>query len=359
MKLENISRTKRLAFVFGAAAVALAAGAAGAALIVDSVAGSLAVSLSSGIASPSSRIVASVAVTKVAQAAKGSLILYKNKTAAAALDKIFLPADAVGGGVVLTSDGWIIVSSAAIAGRDQLTAVFGDKTTALVDPSKAVRDDATGLSFIKTNERDPSVAAFGDDTALSPADSVFSLSPDAAVSASVISARTLPAQTKTDYVESTERLDRRLVIDHSGLAGSPEVNASGEVVGVDMGDGTVVPASFATEVLRELFKSGKVVRPVFGAHFVGLDGLPNAREAGLAASGALITGGGKFRATEKGSAAEAAGLKEGDVITFVEHDRITNEVPLPERLQDYAPGAKVELTVVRAGKELKLSLTLK
>jgi S1-C subfamily serine protease len=34
-------------------------------------------------------------------------------------------------------------------------------------------------------------------------------------------------------------------------------------------------------------------------------------------------------------------------------------VTLAERLQDYAPGAKVELTVIRAGKEIKVGLTLK
>ena len=137
------------------------------------------------------------------------------------------------------------------------------------------------------------------------------------------------------------------------------VNAAGEVVGVDMGDGTCVPATFVTEVLHDLFKSGQVIRPVFGAYFVSLDGLPNGRDAGLATSGALVTGGGKYRVTAKGGAAETSGLKEGDVITFVEHDRINNDETLSERLQDYAPGAKVTLTVLRAGKEIKLPLTLK
>ena len=340
--------------------MAFAAGAAGAALVANAVIGSFSSLSSSFGATPVAvQRVTKTDTTKVGLAAESTVVLYKKKAGTLPLDKIFLPSDEVGGGVVLTSDGWIITSSAALAGRGQFTAVFADKTAVDLDPTKVVRDDATGLAFIKTDAQDLAVASFGDDTVLQPADPVFSVSPNAVITAAVLAPRMLPVQVKTDYVESTERLNRRIIIDHSGLAGAAVVDGSGNLVGVDMGDGSVVPESFITEVLRELFKSGKIIRPTVGAHFISLDDLPNARDVGLATSGALITGGGKYRATEKGSAAEAAGLKEGDVITFVEHDRINDEVTFAERLQDYAPGANIELTVIRGGKEIKLSLMLK
>jgi|GEM_PF-3012114 len=359
MKPENIIRIKKTVFMIGVVAMALAAGAAGAALVANAVIGSLSFSSSLGAAPVAVQRAAKSDTTKVGLAEKGTVALYKNRTGATPLDKIFLPADRVGVGVVLTSDGWIVVPSADLLGHNELAAVFADKTSLSLDPSKAVRDDATGLSFVKIAARDLSVASFGDDTVLQSTDPVFSVGPDAVVSAAVLAQRSLPIQVKIDYVESTQQLGRRITIDRSGSAGAAVVNGSGDMVGLDMGDGTVVPASFITEVLRELFKSGKIVRPNVGAHFVSLDNLPDARDAGLAVSGALVTGGGKYRATEKGSAAETAGLKEGDVITFVEHDRINNEVTLAERLQDYAPGAQIQLTVVRAGKEIKLPLTLK
>jgi len=359
MKTENIIRIKKTVFMIGVAAMALAAGATGAALVANAVIDSFSLSTASGIAATSAPSAVKSDTTKVGLSAKSTFILYKKKAGATPLDKVYLPSDAAGGGVALTSDGWIVVSSAALAAHNQLVASFGDKTAVAVDPAKAVRDDATGLAFIKTDARDLAVASLGDDTALSAADPVFSVTPDAVIPAAVLAPRQLPAQAKSDYVESTERLDRRIITGKSGLAGAAVVDASGNLVGVDMGDGTAVPVSFVSEVFHELFKSGRVIRPNVGAHFVGLDDLPNARDAGLMASGALITGGGKYRATEKGSAAETAGLKEGDVITFVEHDRINNEVTFAERLQDYAPGAKVELTVIRAGKEIKVGLTLK
>ena len=358
MKPENIIRIKKTVFMIGVVAMALSAGAAGAALVANAVIGSLSFSSYSGVA-PVTQNTIKPSTTKVDFAAKSVVVFYKKKAGATPLDKIFLPGDEAGNGVVLTSDGWVVTSSSVLAGRGALTAVFSDKTTAMVDPASAVRDDATGLVFIKIAGHDLDVASFGDDTTLLAGDPVFSVSPNAVADAAVLAPRLLPVQAKTDYVESTERLSRRIMIAPSGLAGSALVDPSGGLVGLEMGDGTAVPVSFISEVLHELFKSGGVVRPVAGAHYVSLDGLPNARDAGLIASGALITGGVKYRATEKGSAAETAGLKEGDVITFVEHDRINNEVTLAERLQDYAPGAKIELTVVRAGKEIKLPLTLK
>ena len=359
MKPENNIRFKKTAFMIGTVALALAAGAAGAALVVNELIGTLQLSSSVVPAPPPTRAAAKLDVTKVDLAAKGTVVLYKKKIGTSSLDKIFLPGDIVGGGAVLTSDGWIITSAAALANHGDLVAVFADKSSAAVPETGAVSDDATGLAFIKTDAHDEAVASFGDDTALAAADPVFSVSPNAIVSASVLSQRTIPAQAKTDYVESTEKLARRIIVDRDGLLGAAEVDASGEVIGFDMGDGTVVPASFVTGVLRDIFKEGRVVRPNMGAHYVSLDALPNAHDAGYASSGALITGGVKNRATEKGSAAETAGLKEGDVITFVEHDRINDEETLAERLQDYAPGAKVTLTVLRAGKETKVGLTLK
>jgi 2-alkenal reductase len=203
------------------------------------------------------------------------------------------------------------------------------------------------------------VTPFGDDTALHASDPIFLSDAAMVLTVSVLEARRLPVATKIDYIESSERLGRRIMIDKAGPAGAATVNANGETVGVSLGDGTAVPASFVTQVLRDLFKDGKIIRPAIGVRFVSLDVLPNAKDAGLPSTGALLIANGKYSAVAKGSAAEIAGLREGDVITAVEHDRINNEETLSERLQDYAPGARVELTVIRAGKTLKIELTLK
>jgi S1-C subfamily serine protease len=202
MKPENIIRIKKTVFMIGVAAMALSAGAAGAALVANAVIGSFSLSSYSGVA-PVAQNVIKPSATKVDFAAKSVVVLYKKKTAALALDKIFLPGDEAENGVVLTSDGWIVTSSSALAGRDALVAVFSDKTTAAVDPASAVRDDAAGLAFIKIDGHDLDVASFGDDTTLLAGEPVFSVSPNAVADAVVLAPRLLPVQAKTDYVEST------------------------------------------------------------------------------------------------------------------------------------------------------------
>jgi len=58
------------------------------------------------------------------------------------------------------------------------------------------------------------------------------------------------------------------------------------------------------------------------------------------------------------SAAEAAGLREGDIITEVDGRKVTFERPLDERITRYAPGDRIELTVLRNGEEYDVSVRL-
>lgn len=358
MKMENKSRGQRIVFIVGIAAMALAAGGAAASIVANSIVGSLSFSQPTTVPAPA-RPALSVNATRVSESTRSSVSIYKKRSGIAALDKVLLPSDEVGAGIVLTSDGWLVTSAAVVSGSAQLTAVFADKTTALLDPTKVVIDEATGIAFVKVDAQRLTVASFGDDTALHASDPIFLSDAASVLTVSVLEPRQLPVATKADYVESSERLGRRIMIDKAGLPGAATVNVGGETVGVSLGDGTAVPASFVTQVLRDLFKDAKIVRPAVGVRFVSLDTLPNAKDAGLPTTGAFVTGGGKYPAVAKGSAAELAGLKEGDVITVVEHDRINDEETLSERLQDYVPGAKVELTVMRGGKQIKLNLMLK
>lgn len=337
-------------------AAGIAAGAAAAALIVSSMAGSY--QAPAVISQPIARMPA-VNLTKVSNAMKSAVTFYKTRTGASPLDKVFLPADEVGGGVVLTSDGWLASTSEVFAGHDELVAVFSDRTSQPVVVSKVIRDGATGLVFVKVNAQHLPVAVFGDNVSLSAGDSLYGVGLRSVQAVSVMAPRELSVQSKNDYVESTETLGRRIVLSQAVLVGAPLVNGSGETVGFGTSGSFAVPARYLTNILRSVFKDGKVVRPLSGIHYVSVDNLVVGKIPGYPETGAVVTGGGKLKALEKGSAGEAAGLMEGDVIVDVEYDRINGEATLGERLQDYAPGAKVQLSIVRNGGKLKVPLTLK
>ncbi len=356
MKPETVTREKRIVFMIGTVALAVAAGVAGAAMVANYMIGSISVPVNTTIVPK--RPTAKSDATKVSAASRSAVTFYKKRSGVTLLEKLPLPTDAVGSGMVLTADGWLVTATSVLAGNGPLIAVFADRTAVAVDPIKAVNDAATGVAYLKTDAQHLTVAVFGDDAVLQGADPVFSVGVDSIIASTVLAPRQLPVASRADYVESTERLARRIVMGKSGLAGSAVVDGNGQVVGLDQGDGTAVPETFVIGILRDLFKDGKISRPRAGFHFVSLDILPDAKSVGLAESGALVVGDGKTRAVSQGSAAEAAGLREADVITSVERDRINNEETLSERLQDYAAGAKVELTVERDGKQIKVPLTL-
>jgi S1-C subfamily serine protease len=356
--MESKSLTSRLLLIVGLSVIAVIAGAAAASLVADSVISEF--SSASLSASPvSARPTASVNVTRVSESMRAAVSIYRKRPGASSLDKVLLPSDEVGAGIVLTNDGWIALPASLLVGTNSLIAAFSDATTVILNPAKAVRDDATGVAFVKLDAQRLSVAPFGDDSALHAADPIFLADSASVITASVLSAKRLPVSVKADYLESSETLGRRIIMDHDGLPGMAAVDANGEIVGLSLGDGAAVPISFIEEVMRSVFVDGKAVRPKLGVRFVSLDTLPNAKDAGLDSTGALLAASGTARAVAKGSAAEAAGLKEGDVIIAVEHDRIDAGETLSERLQDYPPGAKIEFTVLRGGKQTKLNVILK
>jgi putative serine protease PepD len=59
-----------------------------------------------------------------------------------------------------------------------------------------------------------------------------------------------------------------------------------------------------------------------------------------------------------GSPADTAGLQEGDVITRVEGNLISDSTALIVAIRANAPGDEIELTVLRNGQTLTVPLTL-
>ena len=64
------------------------------------------------------------------------------------------------------------------------------------------------------------------------------------------------------------------------------------------------------------------------------------------------------QSVEKGSAAETAGFKAGDVILKVENERITDMSDWRSAMRDHRTGGKVAITILRDRREQTLSLTL-
>ncbi len=151
-----------------------------------------------------------------------------------------------------------------------------------------------------------------------------------------------------------------------GNSGGALVNLAGQLVGINtasfnpqgsmagnIGLGLAIPSNLARDVVEQLITKGVVVRGTLGVETQNLS--PQiAQGLGLdEARGALVT------RVLAGSAAAAAGLRAGDVVTAINGQRVDNAQALHnfEGLQPV--GRTVELDVRRDGKPLQLKATLK
>jgi serine protease Do len=145
-----------------------------------------------------------------------------------------------------------------------------------------------------------------------------------------------------------------------GNSGGALVDADGRLVGINtmimsrsggfQGVGFAVPVNMARSVMEQLIKTGKVVRGYLGINIQPL--APElAKEFNLPdeSSGVLVGGVGP------NSAAEKAGVKDGDVILELNGKKVTDPRNLQLLVAQTAPGTQVTLRVLRGERGQKAS----
>jgi serine protease Do len=152
-----------------------------------------------------------------------------------------------------------------------------------------------------------------------------------------------------------------------GNSGGPLVNLDGEVVGINtaiysqsggyMGIGFAIPVNLARSIQAGLQKNGKVERGWLG---VSIQSVSRDMAEAL---GQKVPEGGIVRGALIGdvvpdSPAEKAGVQRGDLVTRIDGAEVKDANDLMNRVALLAPGAKTELTVIRGGKEKKITVTV-
>ena len=145
-----------------------------------------------------------------------------------------------------------------------------------------------------------------------------------------------------------------------GNSGGPLVNLDGEVIGINRaiathtggyeGVGFAIPANLAKWVSRQLVGSGKVRRAYLGVTIQEITQQLAEQFGGSVHQGVLIGGVGK------GSPADKAGVKEGDIVLEFSGKKVSS----PQQLQGYVEetpiGVSQRVKVVRGGKTLELDI---
>jgi len=151
-----------------------------------------------------------------------------------------------------------------------------------------------------------------------------------------------------------------------GNSGGPLVNMAGQVIGINtamiMGAqniGFAIPINYAKKDLDEVKEFGKIIMPFLGVKYVLISKEMAEANKLPVNDGALVV---REQLGEspvvKGSSADKAGVKEWDIITECNGQKITTKNPLAHILQKCEIGGETKMKVLREGKELELKVKL-
>ncbi len=288
-----------------------------------------------------------------------------------------------GTGFIISEEGMILTNRHVVLDEDAEYTVFtndGKKFPAKVLAKDPVQD----LALLKIEQEKKiddkgeftlkkfSVVKLGDSDKLEMGQTVVAIGNALGefrntVSVGVISGlgRKITASDGGGFIEVIEDVIQTDAAINKGNSGGPLLNLKGEVVGMNtamvlgaQSIGFAIPINKAKRDIEQIKTLGKIVYPFLGIRYVLINEKVKEENNLTVDYGALIVSGEGEPAITQGSAAEKAGLKEGDIILEFNNEKITIDNSLAKIIMKYNPGDKVSLKILRESEERIVQITL-
>jgi serine protease Do len=268
---------------------------------------------------------------------------------------------ALGSGVVVTNDGYILTNNHVVEGADDVSVDFTDGRTLT---AKVIgTDKLSDLALLKVNGGDFRPVALGNSDGVHVGDVVLAvgnpLNVGQTVTMGIISAKGRSTGVGDGGYEDFLQTDAPI---NHGNSGGALVNTKGELIGINsqilsnsdgnIGIGFAIPSNMARRVMDDLRTKGKVTRAQLGVSVQNVSA-DMAASLGLKQSGGVIVS-----AIAPGSAAERAGLKRGDVIQSLNGQPVRDMNTLRNRVAEASPNTTADLLIVRDGAEKHVTAKL-
>src|SRR5947209_15834287 len=272
-----------------------------------------------------------------------------------------LKQQALGSGVVISPDGYIVTNHHVVDGAEQITVELTDRRSF---PAKVVgTDPPSDLAVLKIDAKELPVLTLGDSDKVRVGDIVLAvgnpLGVGQTVTMGIISAKGRRTGLSDGSFEDFLQTDAPI---NQGNSGGALVNTSGELVGINsqilspsggnIGIGFAIPSNMARTVTEQLINKGRVRRGQLGVYVQAVTE-DIAQGLGLKEARGVVVS-----SVQKGSAAERAGLKPNDVITAFNGNAVNDANELRNLVAATQPGSDATLTVIRDGREQQLKVTL-
>jgi serine protease Do len=293
-----------------------------------------------------------------------------------------IPAMASGSGVIISQEGYIATNNHVIVNASEIKVILPDKRE--FSAELIGRDPNTDLALLKIKAEGLPIVKIGNSDNVQVGEWVLAIgypfSLNTTVTAGIISAKARSigiinrpgtnnfqgnsGATTNTAIESFIQTDAAI---NPGNSGGALVNTNGELIGINSaiasqtgsyaGYAFAIPVNLAKKILDDLKQYGSVNRGVLGVAFPS----PSVEELYFKQQGIAL-------GTVKGvyitnvmtkSAAEEAGLKEGDIIQSIDGVPLASSTEFSERIARHRPEDIIKLSYLRDGKIKTVSATLK
>jgi len=274
------------------------------------------------------------------------------------------PEKASGSGVIISSDGYIVTNNHMVADADKIDVILYDKREFTADVIG--RDENTDMALIKINAHglQPITIGNSDESKVGQwvlaVGNPFNLT--STVTAGIISAK----GRNINLIKSGAPIEDFIQTDaavNPGNSGGALVNTKGELIGINTaiasqtgsyeGYSFAVPSNLMKKVIEDFKMYGEVERGFLG---IGIQDVDNkiAEDKGLPKpEGVLVN-----KLTEN-SAADEAGVKEGDIILKVDGKEVNSVSELQAMVAAKRPGEHVIIDLLHKGSEKSYDIVLR
>ena len=268
----------------------------------------------------------------------------------------------MGSGVVISPDGYIVTNNHVIDGAVDIRVTTSNRR---VLKAKLVgADPLTDIAVLKVNATDLTSVPWGDSKEVRPGQTVLAFGNPYGfrftVTRGIVSAvnRANPDSNRSkpgEFIQTDAAIN-------PGNSGGPLVDSRGEVVGINTflvspsgsfsGMGFAIPAQIVKPTVETLIRDGKVSHGRIG---IGISDVTPENAKFFGDSTAM---GGVVTQVDPDSPGAKAGLQIGDVITEIDGQKVSDAGELQVLIGQRKPGTKVDLTVLRNGKNMTVPVTL-
>ena len=279
----------------------------------------------------------------------------------------------MGSGVIISPDGYIISNNHVIAGASKLEVVLSNKKSYIANLIGT--DPTTDIALLKIEEKGLPYLNFANSDNVEVGQWVLAVGNpmglNSTVTAGIVSAKgrsiDLLSQQSRTPIESFIQTDAAI---NPGNSGGALVNPNGELIGINSaissktgyyeGYGFAVPSNLARKVVEDIKKFGLVQRGFLGVKSLDLSDTRQVSVYNQQNKTSIKAGDGVYliEVVENGGA-EAAGLRNGDIITKVDQTTVSSYYDLSFAVGSKRPGDQVAVSYLRNGKLNTVNVTLR